>query len=333
MRAARIHEYGPPDVLRVDDIDPPAVRANDVLVDVHAAAVNPVDAKIRSGSQRAVVRLALPHVLGLDVSGVVVDVGSAVTGFAPGDEVFSSPHHGRQGTYAERVAIDAAQVARKPPNLTHAEAASIPLVGLTAWQSLISKAKLTAGETVLIHAGAGGVGSFAIQLAKHVGATVITTCSARNVGFARELGADRVIDYNAEAFDEVVTDCNVVFDMMGADIKRRSRRVLRRGGRLVTINTDLPATVKRWGAYLGVLAVGCKLLWFAASSRLGYGIRSSVVVRSPDGAQLGEIAALLEQGAIRPIVGQVFPLDRIADAHRAIETGRTRGKIVIQVKS
>jgi len=331
VKAARIHEYGGPEVFVLEEIERPNVGAHDVLIKVCAAAVNPVDWKIRSGTQRAIVRLALPAVLGMDVSGIVEEVGADVTEFAVGDEVYGSPHHKRQGGYAEYVAVHAAELARKPANLTHAQAASIPLVGLTSWECLVVKTTVKPGDKVLIHAGAGGVGSFAIQLAKHLGAQVATTCSTRNVDFVRDLGADVVVDYTAQAFDEVLSGYDIVLDAMGGDIKQRSRKVLRRGGTLVTINTGLPAAVRRWGAHLGVLAVGLNLLGFAIGSRLRYGVSSKVAVRRADGGLLAQISELVEQGAIAPVVGPVFSLDQIADAHRQSETGRTRGKIVVDV--
>mgnify|MGYP001236035525 CR=1 FL=1 len=206
MKAARIHGYGGPQVLVIDDVPPPQCGVDDVLVEVHASSVNPIDCKIRAGSQRGAVRLSLPARLGMDVSGVVVEVGSHVTGFVVGDEVWSSPHHKRQGTYAELIAIRADEVAKKPASMTHAQAASIPLVGLTAWACLVDAADLKAGESVLIEAGSGGVGCFAIQLAKHLGAHVATTCSGRNEELVRALGADTVVDYTKESFDEAAAD-------------------------------------------------------------------------------------------------------------------------------
>jgi NADPH:quinone reductase-like Zn-dependent oxidoreductase len=330
MKAARIHAYGDADVFQIEEVDDPEVRANDVLVRVHATSVNPIDYKIRAGSQRGAVRLKLPWILGMDVSGVVEAVGDQVTDFAVGDAVFSSPTHRRPGTYAELVAIDASAVAPKPETASHVEAASLPLVGLTAWDCL-SSAKLESGETILIQAGAGGVGTVAIQLAKALGATVATTCSARNVDFVRELGADVVIDYNEVDFEDEISDCDVVLESMGGEIHARSVRVLRRGGRLVSINSGLPAATARWGPNLALVAVGFKLLGRKIGGRLGRGVKVSTVMRTPSGANLAKLGAMVDEGAIKPVVAEVFSLDRIADAHRAIETGRTRGKNVISV--
>lgn len=331
MRAATIHEYGAPDVFRIEDIPAPVPRPRDVLVRVHAAGVNPVDCKMRSGVQRAIVRHEMPAVLGLDVSGVVVEVGARVTRFEPGDEVFGSPTHARQGTYAELVAIDEAELALKPARIDHVEAASLPLVGQTAWQCLVTKARLSAGERVFVQAGAGGVGTFAIQLAKHLGAEVATTCSESNVAFVKELGADVVVDHRRECFEDVLSDFDVVLESMGGDALRRARRVLRTGGRLVYITSGLVERTSSYGPYLGTALVMKDMLCFGVGSRLA-GKRVGFVVRKPDGAQLAEIADLAQSGAIRPIVERTYPLEAIADAHRAQETGRTRGKIVIDLR-
>jgi NADPH:quinone reductase-like Zn-dependent oxidoreductase len=331
MRAVLIDDYGGPERLRLADIPRPEPRRRDVLVAVRATAVNPVDWKIREGGQGRAVPLKFPAVLGLDVSGVVVEVGDRVTRFAPGDEVFSSPTHKRQGTYAEYVAIDEAQVAEKPPRLSHVEAASVPMVGLTAWRCLVEKGRLQAGDKVLIQAGSGGVGSFAIQLAKHLGAVVATTCSARNIERVESLGADRVVDYTREAFEEVLEPQDVVLESLGGEVKERSLQVLRRGGRLLSINADLPRNTRRHGHTLGVLVTGWQLLRFGLKSRLRHGVRTSNVVRRPDGAALAKIAALLESGAIRPIVDRTFSLEEIAEAHRYSQSGRARGKIVLEV--
>ena len=331
MRAARIHAYGDPEEFRIDDVPRPTVGDKDVLIRVHATSVNPVDFKIRSGAQRGVVRLKLPWTLGMDVSGVVEEVGSAVTSFKVGDEVFSSPTHRRPGTYADYVAIDAAAVALKPTTVSHQEAASLPLVALTAWECLVETAKLGSGDKVLIHAGSGGVGSVGIQLAKALGAKVATTCSGKNAEFVRELGADIVVDYTKEEFEEVLSEYDVVLESLGGESYGRSLKILRRGGRLVSINSGLPAATKKYGPHLGVAAVGLSLLSRKVGARLGSGVRFSTVVRKCSGEKLAAIARHVDDGAIRPQVATVMPLERIADAHRAIETGRTRGKIVIDL--
>jgi NADPH:quinone reductase-like Zn-dependent oxidoreductase len=330
VKAATIHQYGGPDVFRVEEVPAPTMRPRDVLVAVRAAGVNPVDCKIRSGVQRAIVRHRMPVVLGLDVSGVVLDVGAEVTAFKRGDEVFGSPTHTRQGTYAEVVAIDEAELALKPARIDHVAAASLPLVGQTAWQCLVGWARLSAGERVFVQAGSGGVGTFAIQLAKHLGAEVATTCSDANSALVRDLGADVVIDHRRERFDDVLSDYHVVLESIGGADLRRARRVLRRGGRLVYITSGLVERVQKYGAYLGAALVVADMLRLKLSSRL-LGKRAGFVVRKPDGAQLARIAELVDAGSIRAVVERAYPLERVADAHRAIETGRTRGKVVLDL--
>jgi NADPH:quinone reductase-like Zn-dependent oxidoreductase len=330
VKAATIHAYGGPEVFRIENISPPRAGPRDLLVSVRAAGVNPVDCKIRSGTLRAIVRHRLPVVLGLDVSGVVVAVGRSVTRFRVGDEVFASPTHRRPGTYAELVAIDEAEAAHKPTRLSHVEAASLPLVGQTAWRCLVDTAHLRAGERVFIQAGAGGVGTFAIQLAKHLGAEVATTSSPQNVDLVKRLGADHIIDHTRERFDDLLRDYDVVLESIGGSNLARGRRVLCRGGRLVYITSGLDEEVRRYGLFMGAAATLGRMLWFRLSSRLRRK-RARFVVRRPDGRQLAQIADLVDRHAIEPVVERTFPLEQIAEAHRAIETGRTRGKIVIDL--
>ncbi len=331
MRAVRIHGYGGPEVLRVDQIPAPTPGPRDVLVRVRATAVNPVDWKVRSGGQRSIMRYRLPWVLGLDVSGTVEAVGARVTGFRVGDEVWSSPRHTRPGTYAEYVAIDAREVALKPKNLDHAAAASIPLVGLTAYQCLVEKGRLQRGQRVLIHAGAGGVGTFAIQLAKHLGAHVITTCSPRNADFVRELGADEVVDYTRTRVSELSAPVDLVLDSLGEDVFADNIAALRPGGRLSNITIDVPAHVERYGPTLSLLTLGLAMVRLHLVPLLKKGIRVRHVIKRCDGAQLAEITRLVEAGAIRPVVDRVLPLEDIQEAHRHSETSRARGKIVLSV--
>lgn len=331
MRAARIHEYGPPEVLRIEEVPAPAPRPRDVLIRVCATSVNPVDWKIRSGGQRSIVRYSLPWILGLDVSGVVEAVGSRVTRFHVGDEVWSSPIHSRPGTYAELVSIDEREVAHKPANLSHDEAASMPLVGLTAYQCIVEKGRLERGQTVLVHAGSGGVGSFAIQLAKHLGASVVTTCSARNEAFVRELGADEVVDYTKQKIEDVVRDVDLVLDSVGEPSFDANLKVVRRGGRISNITVDVPGHVERYGSVLSILTLGASMarMYIAAYTRRRAAFRH--VLKRCDGEQLAAIAKIVEAGGIRPTIDRVLPLDDIAEAHRHSESHRARGKIVLHV--
>lgn len=331
MKAARIHQYGGPEVLRIEEVDRPEVRPRDVLIEVHATSVNPVDWKIRRGLQRAVIRYQLPHVLGLDASGVVVEVGSEVRKFALGDEVYCSPSHKRSGTYAEYVAVDQDDVALKPKTIDHAEAASLPLVGLTAWDALVDTIGLGTGERILVFAGSGGVGTFAIQLAKHLGAEIATTCSARNAELVKELGADHVIDYKRERFEELLHDYDAVLDTLGGEERRRALSVLRRGGRLATLLAGVPEATKRFGPNLGIVMVGLEMLQFKMVSRFSHGVRTSWVIRPSSGAVLEKIATLVDRGKIKPVIDREFSLDEITAAHEYSESGRARGKIVIAV--
>ena len=272
MRAARIHRYGGPDELVVEEVPEPRCGPDELLVDVHASSVNPVDFKIRSGGQRAVVWLSLPAALGLDVSGVVREVGAKVRGFAVGDAIWSSPSHRRMGTYAERLAVRASEAAPKPAGLTHAEAASMPLVGLTAWDALVGACDLRPGERVLIQAGSGGVGSFAIQLAKHLGASeILTTCSPRNFELVRSLGADRPVDYRTEDFEEVAAGVDVILESLGGEHVPRALRTVRRGGRVAAITAGLPARTEKHGPALGLASMVGATAWRMACSALTRG--------------------------------------------------------------
>ncbi len=330
MRAARYHRYGPADVLQIDDVAVPEPRPRDVLVEVHAAAINPVDTKIRAGYQRTVVRKRLPTIPGMDVSGVVTARGAEVTRFAVGDAVYGSPTHKREGTCAEFVVVDERELALKPSNLDHVEAASIPLVGLTAWNSLITGTHLKAGERLLVHAGSGGVGTFTIQLAKHLGAWVATTCSGRNAELVTRLGADRVVDYTKEAFEEVLEPLDVVVDALGGEITDRSLAAVRRGGRVSTLNSGLPEYAKRFGPTLGVLAVAVTLLRRKLGARLR-GKQLHMALREARGDQLEEITKLIEAGGSEAVIDRRFPLEDIVEAHRAQESGRARGKLIIEL--
>src|SRR5438132_11612407 len=236
MRAFIVDRYGSADRVRASEVPDPEVREDDVLVRIHAAGVNPLDSKIRDGEFKFILPYRLPLILGNEMAGVVVRVGSQVRRIKPGDEVYGRPDKDRIGAFAEFIAMNQADVALKPKNLTMEEAASIPLVGLTAWQVLIERANLQKGQKVLIHAGSGGVGTFAIQLAKHIGATVATTTSTANVDLVKSLGADVVIDYKKEDFDKVLSGYDVVLNSLGKDTLEKSLKVLKPGGKLISIS-------------------------------------------------------------------------------------------------
>jgi len=319
--------------VRAGDMPDPELREDDVLVQIHAAGVNLLDSKLRNGEFKLILRYRLPLILGHDVAGVVARVGSHVRRFKPGDEVYARPADGRIGAFAEFIAINEADVAFKPKALTMEEAASIPLVGLTAWQALIERAHLEKGRKVLIHAGSGGVGTFAIQLAKHVGATVATTTSTANVDLVRSLGADVVIDYKKEDFAHVLRDYDVVLNSLDKMTLKKSLRVLKPGGQLISISGPPDAAFAR--------SIGASWVLRAVMGFLSYGIRSkakrcqahySFLFMRANGDQLSAITSLIEEGIIRPVVDRVFPFASTKDAMAYVEAGRAKGKVVVSVR-
>jgi NADPH:quinone reductase-like Zn-dependent oxidoreductase len=333
MKAALIDRYGGNDVVRLADVDAPTPGATDVLIRVHAASVNPVDIKTREGKLKTLFKYRFPLVLGNDLSGVVVDVGSRVTRFKKGDAVYARVDKDRIGTFAEFAAVRDGAVAFKPGNVTFEAAASLPLVALTAWQALVEIGKLGPGQRVLIHAGSGGVGSVAIQLARHLGATVFTTVGKRNVALVKRLGADVAIDYRSERFEDVATACDVVLDSAGGDTLVRCFECVKPGGVVVSINSSAPspAFARSWGLNpLIVFAIGLLSRKTLAAARK-HKARYEYFFVNADGEQLRTIAGLVESGAITPLVDKVFTLDEVRDALAYSESGRATGKVVIKV--
>jgi NADPH:quinone reductase-like Zn-dependent oxidoreductase len=333
MKAALINRYGGNDVVRVADTDVPTFGATDLLVQVHAASVNPVDIKTREGKLKTLLKYRFPLVLGNDLSGVVLDVGSQVTRFKKGDEVFARVDKDRIGAFAEVAAVRDGAAARKPTNVTFEEAASLPLVALTAWQALVEIGQLGANQRALIHAGSGGVGSVAIQLARHLGATVFTTVGKRNVEVVKRLGANVAIDYRRERFEEVAKDCDVVLDSAGGDTLVRCFECVKPGGVVVSINssTPSPAFARSWGLNpIIVFAIRVLSRKALAAARKHEARYEYLFVRA-DGEQLREIARLVEAGAIAPLVDKVYSLDEVRDALAYSESGRATGKVVIKV--
>jgi NADPH:quinone reductase-like Zn-dependent oxidoreductase len=311
----------------------PEVREDDVLVQVHAAGVNVLDSKIRNGEFKFILPYRLPLILGNDVAGVVVRVGSRVRRFKPGDEVYARPDKDRIGTFAELISMNEDAVAIKPKELTMEEAASIPLVGLTAWQVLIERANLKKGERVLIHAGSGGVGTFAIQLAKHVGAAVVTTTSTANLDWVRALGADIVIDYSKDDFATTLRDYDVVLNSLWGEVLEKSLQVLKPGGKLISISGPPdPDFAKDMGSSW-ILRQLIRLLSYrirkkAKRHRVSY----SFLFMKANGDQLREITSLIESGVIRPVVDRVFPFESTNEALAYVEKGRAKGKVVVKVR-
>jgi len=331
MKAFIVDRYGSADRVRAAQMPDPEPRENDVLVQIHAASVNLVDSKIRNGEFKSFLRFRLPLILGHDVAGVVVRVGSRVRRFKPGDEVYAAS--GRAGAFAEFIAIDENDVAVKPKDLTMEQAASIPLVGLTARQVLVERANLRRGQKVLIHAGSGGVGTFAIQLAKHIGAMVATTTSTANVDLVRRLGADVVIDYKKEDFANVLRDYDVVLNSLDKVTLEKSLRVLKPGGQLISISGPPDAAFAR--------SIGASWVLRLVMSFLSNGIRAkakrrqasySFLFMRANGAQLSEITSLIDQGIIRPVVDRVFPFMSTKEAMAYVEAGRAKGKVIVSVR-
>jgi NADPH:quinone reductase-like Zn-dependent oxidoreductase len=334
MKAALLQRFGSNDALRIVDVATPGVGADDLLVRVHAASVNPVDIKTRDGKMQTLLKYRLPLVLGNDLAGVVAAVGANVSRFRVGDAVFARVDPFRIGTFAEYAVVPEAAAAHKPTSLTFEEAAALPLVALTAWQTLVEIGALRAGQRVLIHAGSGGVGSVAIQLARHLGATVFTTVGERNVDLVKRLGADVAIDYRRERFEAVATDCDLVLDSAGGDTLIRCFECVKPNGVVVSINSSLPSPsfARRWGLNpILVFAIGLLSRKVTAAARKRSARYEYCFVRA-DGAQLTEIARLVDSGAIRPVLDQVFPLDQIRDALAYSESGRATGKVVVRVE-
>ncbi|MFI1393637.1 NADP-dependent oxidoreductase [Streptomyces sp. NPDC020681] len=315
MRAITQDTFGGPEVLRLAEVPRPEPLPTEVLVRVHAAGVNPVDWKTRGGSGMAGLFGPPPHILGWDVSGVVEEVGFGVHTLEVGDEVYGMPWFPRPaGAYAEYVTAPARQFARKPATAGHDVAAAVPLAGLTAWQSLVDAAQVEAGQRVLIHAAAGGVGHLAVQFAKHLGAHVIGTARAGKHDWLRSLGADELVDYTAVRFEDVVRDVDVVIDLIGDGHDStgvRSLKTLRPGGTVIAVPSGVSAELKE-----------------AAEAQ---GLSAKPYLVEPDGPALARIASLIDKGEVRVEVEDVLPLADAAEAHRRGETGRTRGKLVLRV--
>ncbi|MEQ7245149.1 NADP-dependent oxidoreductase [Enterococcus avium] len=306
-RAIVIEEYGHADQLKESNVALPELGEHQVLVKIKATSVNPIDWKLREGYLAQMMPWDFPIILGWDVAGEIVEIGSAVKDWQVGQEIFSRPETTRFGTYADYTIVDDHLLARKPEGASFEDAAAVPLAGLTAYQALFTHGKLKAGEKVLIHAGAGGVGIYAVQLAKNIGATVITTASKKNHALLKELGADQVIDYHTTDFSEVLEDIDLVFDTMGGDVQRDSFKVLNENGRLISI-------VSQPDEELAKNVAVAESIWL-----------------QPDGKQLQEIADLMTEGKVKSVVGLTYPLtaEGVKKAHELSETHHAKGKIVL----
>ncbi len=309
MKAVRIHTYGGPQVLKYEDAPRPQPQAGEVLVRVHAAAVNPVDWNVREGHMKDFWPHKFPLILGWDLSGVVEELATGASRFKIGDEVYSVPDPTRNGAYADYIVVRESELAFKPNSLHHIQAAAAPLAALTAWQSLFDTAQLQPGQRVLIHAGSGGVGHFAVQLAKWKGAYVIATASTKNQELLRELGADETVDYTRQRFEDVARKIDTVLDPIGGDTQERSWQVLKKGGILLSV-VQPPS----------------------ADKAKALGIQAVFVASHPNGAELAKIAELIDSGDLKPIVNRILPLSETRRAHELSQTGHIHGKIVLRVK-
>jgi NADPH:quinone reductase-like Zn-dependent oxidoreductase len=333
VKAFILDRYGSKVALRAGEMADPDVREDEVLVQVHAAGVNLLDSKIRNGEFKLILPYRAPFVLGHDVAGVVVRVGARVKHFKSGDEIYARPADHRIGTFAELIAVQEKDVALKPKKLTMEEAASLPLVGLTAWQALVDRGQLKRGQKVFIQAGSGGVGTFAIQLAKHLGATVATTTSTSNVELVRSLGADVVVDYKKEDFETKLSGYDLVLHSQDGKALGKSLRVLRTGGRLVSISGPPdPDFAEEIGAPWFVKLVTRLLSFGARRKAKSLDTGFSFLFMKASGDQLQRIAALVDAGAVRPVLDKVFPFHSTNEALAYVEAGRARGKVVIKVK-
>ena len=308
MKAIVIHQYGKPDVLKYEDAPLPEPKENQILVRVIAAGVNPVDGAARSEKYAKFFGIRLPFIPGYDIAGVVEKTGGKVTKFKAGDSVYAYIGLGEGGGYAQYAVVTEEEAAPKPKSLTYESAAAVPVVALTAWQALIDTAKLSAGQTVLIHGGSGGVGSFAIQIAKARGAKVIATASTANQDFLKQLGAEVAIDYTKQKFEEVAKSVDVVLDSVGKDTLVRSYGIVKKGGFVVTLVARIDD-----------------------AELTKHGIRGASLSVKPDSNELAEIGKLIDEGKIKVVVSQTFSLSEAMKAQEQVATGHTRGKIVLRV--
>src|SRR6201993_505687 len=310
MKAIRIHNYGGPEVLKYEDAPRPEPQAYDVLVRVHAAGVNPIDWKVREGHMKDFWPHKFPLILGWDLSGVVERLGRGVSRFKISDEVYSLPDPARDGAYADYIVVCESELALKPNALHHIRAAAVPLAALTAWQSLFGTAQLQPDQRVLLHAGSGGVGHFAVQLAKWKGAYVFATASTKNQDLLRELGVDESIDYTQQRFEDIARKIDIVLDTLGAETQERSWSVLKKGGNLVSLVQ--PPSEKK-------------------AEELG--VRAALLGAQPNGVQLAEIATIIDSGKLAPVIDRILPLSEARRAHELSQSGHTHGKIALRVSN
>jgi len=333
MKAYTINKYSKDASLQLLELAIPDVKENEVLVEIHAASVNQIDGKLKSGEFKLLLPYKFPLILGHDVAGVVTKIGSKVTKFKVGDEVYARPRDLRIGAFAEYIPIHENDIAPKPKNLTMEEAASIPLVALTAWQAFYDKAKLQKGQKVFIQAGSGGVGTIAIQLAKHIGATVATTASAANTAMLQNLGADIVIDYKKEDFETILKDYDVVLNSQDTQTLEKSLRILKSGGTLISISgpPDMAYAQENglsWFMKMAIYFLSYKVNRLAKKLEVDY----AFLFMNANGKQLADISTLIEAGKIVPVIDKVFAFEQTNDALNYVMSGRAKGKVVIKLR-
>ena len=330
MKAAYITRYGNINDVQIDEQPKPSLTENAVLVKVHAASINPLDLRVLEGEFKAILPVPFPFILGNDFAGTVVEVGSKVSQFKVGDEVYAKTD--LNGAFAEYTVVQQSSLALKPQNISMEQAAALPLVGLTSWQALVEIAKVKAGQKVLIHAGSGGVGSIAIQLAKHLGATVATTTSEKNIPWVKALGADTIIDYKTTDFEQELKDYDVVLDTQGGKTLEKSLNILKRGGRLISISgppdKNFAEAIKANWFLKCVIPL---LSWSIRHKAKKRDISYSFLFMQPNGQQLSEISKLVESGKINPVVDKTYTFSEIKDAFHYVNTGRAKGKIVLKI--
>jgi NADPH:quinone reductase-like Zn-dependent oxidoreductase len=333
MKAFVLSRYGKTEPVHAVDVPEPEMRSDDVLVEIHAASVNPVDFKIRNGEAKPLLPYKMPLVMGSDLAGVVVSCGPNVAGFKPGDEVYARADKDRIGTFAEMIAVNEKAVAKKPRTLDMVQAAAVPLVGLTAWQALVEMAQVQPGQRVLIHAGSGGVGTIAIQVAKHLGAIVTTTTSTANVEWVKNLGADVVIDYKKDDFETIVHDYDVAFDTLGGETLKESLPVIKPGGKVISVaGPPEPEFAREYGLNW-VVTQAIRVLSFQIRRKAKRRqVTYSFLFMKPSGSQLSELGSLIDSGAIRPVVDRVFPFQSTQEALAYVEEGHAKGKVVVQIR-
>ena len=333
MRAYTINRYSKVDKLQLTEVPMPVAKENEVLIQIHSASVNLLDAKLKSGEFKLLLPYKFPLILGHDVAGTVIGIGSKVSHFKIGDEVFARPADFRIGTFAEYIAVNENDVALKPATISMEQAASMPLVALTVWQAFVEKAKLKKGQKVFIQAGSGGVGTIAIQLAKHLGATIATTTSANNFDLVKSLGADVAIDYKTQDFETILKDYDLVLNSQDEKTLEKSLRILKSGGKVISISGPPDTTFAKeiglsWFMKTAIFFLSRKV----RSQVKKLGVDYSFLFMQANGKQLSEIAKLIEADVIRPVIDKVFPFEQTNEAISYVSSGRAKGKVIVKVK-